>query len=93
LPANETLKWAFEIGHTTRQGKITGGLGLDSLKSLVKKNKGKLEIFSDEGYIIVDECKEMCIKRKTLFQGTLVNITLQANQSYYSRFVVGVIRI
>jgi hypothetical protein len=47
----------------------------------------------DEGYIIVDECKEMCINRKTFFQGTLVNITLQANQSYYSRFVVRVIQI
>lgn len=84
LPADKALKWAFKIGHTTRQGKITGGVGLDSLKSFVKNNQGKLEIFSHEGYIIVDGCKEMCINRKTFFQGTLVNITLQANQSYYS---------
>lgn len=84
LPADETLKWAFQFGTTTRRGGVTGGIGLDSLKKFVKMNEGKLEIFSHDGYVMIDKTQETYQGRQTFFGGTLVNITLKCDESYYS---------
>lgn len=62
---------------------ITGGIGLDILKQFVKLNGGKLEIFSHNGYAIIDQCNESYQVKKTFFKGTLVNITLKCDESYY----------
>ncbi len=83
LSADEALKWAFQPGTTTRLGEITGGIGLDFLKQFVNVNQGKLEIFSHNGYAIIDECNESYQVRQTFFEGTLVNITLKCDESYY----------
>ena len=84
LPADLALKWAFQEGTTTRGGGVTGGIGLDSLKRFVKINQGKLEIFSHDGYVIIDSSQETYQNRQTFFSGTLVNITLLCEESYYS---------
>jgi signal transduction histidine kinase len=84
LPADKALKWAFQKGTTTRRGSVTGGIGLDCLKRFVKINKGKLEIFSHDGYVAIDENQETYQNRQTFFGGTLVNITLKCDESYYS---------
>lgn len=84
LAADEALKWAFQPGTTTRRGDVTGGIGLDCLKSFVKQNKGKLEIFSHDGYVTINESEETYTKREIFFEGTLVNITLQCDQFFYS---------
>jgi hypothetical protein len=54
LPADQALKWAFQPGKSTRPGSVTGGIGLDCLKQFVHINKGKLQIFSNDGYAIID---------------------------------------
>lgn len=84
LSADEALKWAFLEGTTTRRGGVTGGIGLDCLKRFVKINKGKLEIFSHDGYVTIDENQETYQNQQTFFGGTLVNITLKCDESYYS---------
>ncbi|MEQ8385923.1 MAG: ATP-binding protein [Coleofasciculus sp. A1-SPW-01] len=83
LSADETLKWAFEPGTTTKHG-IARGIGLDSLKQFVRVNEGKLEIFSHNGYVIIDKTQETYQSSQTFFEGTLVNITLKCDESYYS---------
>lgn len=83
LPADEALKWAFEAGTTTRRGDVAGGVGLDSLKRFVKMNRGKLEFFSHNGYVLINKDEETYQNRPTFFAGTLVNITLQCDEAIY----------
>ena len=84
LPADEALKWAFQKGTTTRGGTVTGGIGLDYLKQFVHINKGKLQILSHDGCATIDEHGEIYENKQTFFGGTLVNITLLCDESYYS---------
>lgn len=77
------LKWAFQRGTTTKPNGTSRGMGLDLLKEFVKINKGKLEIFSHEGYAIIDSKREEFLNRSTFFEGTLANITFICDESYY----------
>ncbi|AUT01651.1 ATP-binding protein [Nostoc sp. CENA543] len=84
LPADQALKWAFQKGTTTRGGQVTGGIGLDYLKQFVHINKGKLQILSHDGCATIDEKQEIYENRQSFFGGTLVNITLLCDESYYA---------
>ena len=86
LNAASCLKWAFQRGTTTRPNGTSRGMGLDLLKDFVKINKGKLEIFSHEGYALIDEAQEIFTNRQTFFEGTLANITLRCDESLYYQF-------
>lgn len=83
ISADKALQWAFQRGTTTKHNGTSRGMGLDLLKDFVKINKGRLEIFSHEGYALIDEAQEMFKNRKAFFEGTLVNITLRCDESYY----------
>lgn len=83
MSADDALQWAFEQGTTTRSCGVTGGVGLDLLKKFVKINRGKLENFSHNGYALIDENQEIYRSRQAFFEGTLVNITLKCDESYY----------
>ena len=65
LSAANCLKWAFQPGTTTKPNGTSRGMGLDLLKEFVKINKGKLEIFSHEGYALIDETQEIFMNRQT----------------------------
>lgn len=54
------------------------------LKQFVHINKGKLQILSHEGCATIDEKQEIYENRQSFFGGTLVNITLLCNESYYA---------
>ena len=83
LSADKALEWAFQAGTSTRRGGVAGGVGLDYLKRFVKINRGKVEFFSHDGYVAIDENQEIYQNRQTFFQGTLVNITLQCDEALY----------
>lgn len=84
MPADSALAWAFEPGTTTQTSKKAGrGVGLDLLKDFVKVNQGKLEIFSDNGYALVDSTGDSYTLRGSRFEGTLVNITLTCDENLY----------
>jgi hypothetical protein len=53
--AEETMRRAFTQGNTTTK-QIYGprGMGLDLLKEFVRLNSGKLEIYSHDGYVCID---------------------------------------
>lgn len=76
------LKWAFQQGNTTKIDE-PGGLGLDLLREFIYLNKGKLEIYSNDGYVIIDRDGEKYINTGIPFEGTVVNITLRCNEEHY----------
>ncbi len=77
------LKWAFERGNSTCMGSVARGLGLDLLKEFVRINQGKLEIYSNEGYAVVDRDGERYENRNVSFEGTVVHITLRCDENLY----------
>lgn len=77
------LKWAFERGNSTCTGGVARGLGLDLLKEFVRLNQGKLEIYSNDGYAIVDKDGERFENRDLAFEGTVVHITLRCDENLY----------
>jgi len=80
------LRWAFERGNTTCIGGVARGLGLDLLKEFVRINQGKLEVYSNEGYALIDKDGERFTNRITSFEGTVFHITLRCDENLY-RFV------
>ena len=80
----ESIEWAVESGNTTKQEGEPGGLGLDLIRDFLRKNGGKLQIKSDDGYW--EEKKGIIFASDSLnpFQGSIVNIefNLFDKQSY-----------
>ena len=78
------LKWAFQPGTSTKADDGTGrGIGLDILKEFVHVNRGRLAIYSEDGYALIGHQKEQYGKRPTFFKGTAVNITLRCDETFY----------
>lgn len=82
LTAAGCLRWAFGPGHTTRPNQI-GGNGLDLLKEFIKINHGRLEVYSHEGYALIEANDERFVNRSGYFEGTIFHITLQCDERYY----------
>lgn len=79
-----SISWALIEGNTTKSGTIPGGLGLSLIRKFLKKNKGKIQIISGNGFweqkkgvIFADEIEHE-------FPGTIVNLEFNINDpSYY----------
>lgn len=85
LSAASCVEWAFQNGTSTKQGDSAEprGLGLDLLHDFVRKNGGRLEMFSHEGYALIADGNISYADRGQFFEGTLVNISLKCDESYY----------
>ncbi len=83
LTAADCLKWAFEPGHTTHPNGMARGLGLDLLKAFIKVNHGKLEVYSNDGYAMIDGNSETFYNRHSHFEGTIFHITLICDENKY----------
>ena len=83
LTAAGCLQWAFQRGTSTLPNGMARGLGLDLLKEFIRVNHGKLEVYSNEGYGIVDEDGERFKNLSTSFEGTVFHITLRCDESFY----------
>jgi hypothetical protein len=83
LPADACLRWAFKRGKSTCTEGVARGLGLDLLKEFVQLNEGKLEVYSNEGYAIIDKNGERYENRSISFEGTIVHITLRCDEKLY----------
>ena len=84
LPAARCMEWAFQRGTSTKQGATGGprGIGLDLLHDFVRRNGGRLEMFSHEGYARIADGKMSFAEAKTSFEGTLVNISLKCDNPF-----------
>ena len=80
---SEALFWAFQSGNTTKQNDISRGLGLNLLQEFVIKNHGNLMIFSNDGYVTIDDNGVRYENKDINFSGTLVNIALRCDEQYY----------
>lgn len=83
LTAAQCLRWAFGPGHTTRPNGMPRGIGLDVLKDFIKINHGKLEVYSNEGYAVIDHDNEIFSNRELFFEGTVFHITLICDEGRY----------
>ncbi|MEA1900384.1 MAG: ATP-binding protein [Thermodesulfobacteriota bacterium] len=83
LTAAGCLRWAFQRGTTTKPKEEPGGLGLDLLKEFVQVNQGKLEVYSNEGYALIDKDGERFTNLTTSFEGTVFHITLRCDENLY----------
>jgi len=83
LTSAQCLRWAFQQGSTTKPDTTRRGNGLVLLKEFVNVNHGRLEIYSQNGYALIEGGKEKFSNRRRFFEGTLVNITLRCDKKYY----------
>jgi len=83
LPAARALQWAFQAGNTTKPNGMGRGMGLDLLREFVKLNRGRLEVFSHDAYAKIDEKEEKYETRNSMFEGTILNLSLQCDDKHY----------
>jgi len=85
MPEETALRWAMVKRNSTRINEdYKGGLGLNMLGKFIKNNHGKLEIYSNRGYLIQNEegidtqvLDETC-------PGTIINISFTCDEEYYT---------
>lgn len=78
------IQWAVGKGHTTSTDDgVARGLGLDLLKEFVKLNNGKLELYSNKGYALINNQGEKYEPTNLGFEGTIVHITLRCDELFY----------
>lgn len=76
LLPEQALGWALQEGHTTKRGRLPGGVGLKFLKDFVKKNGGRLTIGSGGGYYIHSEQYDSVQPLGLPLPGTVINLTI-----------------
>ncbi|GMA59762.1 hypothetical protein NZD89_09445 [Alicyclobacillus fastidiosus] len=81
----KALQWAFQLGASTKMEDEGGprGLGLGILKDFIRINKGSLQVFSQDGYARIGNHPDIFEQSKVPFQGSLVDISLTCDESYY----------
>lgn len=87
IEASEAISWAMIKGNTTKTGDTSGGLGLSVIFEFIKLNKGKIQVISSDGFYEFN--KDLIEKRKLshAFDGTIVNIRFNLNDSNIYSFV------
>jgi len=83
LRASACLQWAFEYGTTTRPNGTGRGVGLDLLRSFVRKNQGRMEVYSNEGYALITSDQECYQDMEHGFEGTLFYLDLVCDEKFY----------
>ncbi len=82
LGACQSIHWALEEGHTTKD--FPGGLGLSRLKSFVNANHGSMQIVSDHGMVEYRDGKYLDYEFDIPFEGTIVTMKFNLDtQKYY----------
>lgn len=78
LTAIKAIKWAIQDRHTTKQG-VSGGIGLSLLHGFINKNRGKVQIVSNEGFWELDNGFTITKSFNNEFPGTMVNISVRTD--------------
>jgi anti-sigma regulatory factor (Ser/Thr protein kinase) len=85
IDSGSAMRWAFLNGSSTKADAVgySRGLGLHILKEFIRVNKGKLEVYSNDGFVRIKSQSEIYRRTTARFPGTLVNITLEADERFY----------
>lgn len=83
MTSPEALEWAFREGTSTKQTNVSRGLGLNLLETFITANHGQLRLFSNDACVAMDDNGVRYNKTDVNFSGTLVNISLKCDESYY----------
>ena len=78
LSSIQAISWATQDRNTTKED-ITGGIGLALLKEFIEKNKGKMQIISDDGFYQFDKAGEQTQLFDGAFPGTIVNLQFRTD--------------
>lgn len=78
LSAAKAIEWAVKDKNTTKTN-ISGGIGLAVLKEFIGKNKGKMQIVSDDGFYEYDNTGVKTHSLNGSFPGTIVNLQFSTN--------------
>lgn len=78
LNSMQAIKWAVRDRSTTKEG-ISGGIGLALLKEFVEKNKGKMQIVSNDGFYEYGSNGEILKQFRGEFPGTIVNLQFRTD--------------
>jgi hypothetical protein len=82
--AQKAIEWSLRKGNSTRPLPDTArGLGLDGMSRFIRVNKGKLQIYSHDGYVKLSQNPPKYGGQTYPFQGTIVNINLVCDETYY----------
>ncbi|MGN7611902.1 ATP-binding protein [Magnetococcales bacterium HHB-1] len=84
LSGADCMQWAFQRGHSTCKQGIPRGLGFELLQNFISRNHGKLEIYSGNGYAIIDQDGHQFRTLKVPFTGTMVYTKLCCNDKLYT---------
>lgn len=83
LSQEDTIKWAFEKGNTTKS--IPGGLGLDILKEFIDLNRGNIQMLSGAAMLSYSNRTFTTDSLGVIFPGTIVNLNFNCDdQKSYS---------
>ncbi|MEK7289619.1 MAG: ATP-binding protein [Planctomycetota bacterium] len=78
LTSTQAIQWATNDRHTTKIG-VSGGLGLALLKEFIEKNRGKIQIISDDGFYQFDSKGEDIKLFHGSFPGSIVNLQFRTD--------------
>jgi hypothetical protein len=78
LSSVQAIEWATKDKHTTKID-VTGGIGLALLKEFIGKNKGKMQIISDDGFYEFGGKGEQMQLFTGSFPGTIVNLQFRTD--------------
>lgn len=76
MNSDQAIEWALQEGHTTRKGKVPGGLGLKLIREFIIMNKGRIQIVSDRGYWESSANGATLTRMDLGFPGTVINIEI-----------------
>lgn len=77
LNAQKAISWAVQDRNTTKN--VTGGIGLALLREFISKNRGKMQIISNEGYYEFINGNEYTQEFQGSFPGTIVNLQFKTD--------------
>lgn len=80
LTSTQAITWAVQDRHTTKEG-MTGGIGLAFLREFVERNKGKMQIISDDGFYQFDTSGEQSKLFIGSYPGTVVNLQFRTDDN------------
>ena len=80
MSSSKAIAWGMAKNNTVRRGS-PGGLGLKLLQEFISKNDGRLSVLSDKGFWELSSGKERMEELDFSFPGTMVTITVNAEDS------------